>query len=255
MTIPDMKQSGHRSLIGAAAGRAPLQLNAAAGAGNLMEVATGDREHPMRRFYEGLRNRLIVHFEIWNLKHKPKLVAVTSCGRGAGVSSTAAGLAASLSETGDGSVLLVDMNCERGAAQHFIKGKAVSGLETALTSPVKSSDLIHTNLYAMDDNPGRDLLPEALPRRFATLMPKFKASNYDFIIFDMPPVSQTSVTARIAGFMDMVLLVIESEKTNQDVVKRANALLAESNAKVRAVLNKTRNYVPARLQQELLDDH
>ncbi len=258
MTIPDMNHPGQKSLIGAAADRSPLQLNPAPGesvaAGKLMEIAGGGGEHPIRRFYEGLRNRLIVHFEVWNLKHKPKLVAVTSCGRGSGVSSTAAGLAASLSETGDGSVLLVDMNCERGTAQHFLKGQAVSGLETALTSPVKSSDLIHTNLYAADDNPGRDLLPEALPRRFATLMPKFKASNYDFIIFDMPPVSQTSVTPRIAGFMDMVLLVIEAEKTNQDLVKRANALLAESNAKVRAVLNKTRNYVPARLQQELLDD-
>ncbi len=219
-----------------------------------MEVAAGDCNHPLRRFYEGLRNRLIVHFEIWNIKHKPKLVAVTSCGRGAGVSSTAAGLAASLSETGDGSVLLVDMNCERGAAQYFFKGKAVSGLEDALTAPIEKSGLVHTNLYATDKNPGGDKLPEALPRRFATLVPKFKASDYDFIIFDMPPVTQTSVTARLAGFMDMVLLVIESEKSNRDVVRRANALLVESNAKVRAVLNKTRSYVPARLYQELLED-
>jgi Mrp family chromosome partitioning ATPase len=209
----------------------------------------------MRRFYEGLRNRLIVHFEIWNLKHKPKMVAVTSCGRGAGVSSTAAGLAASLSETGDGSVLLVDMNCERGAAQRFYKGEATSGLEDALTGSPDKSALVHTNLYATGEKPGNDLLPEALPRRFATLVPKFKASEYDFIIFDMPAVSQTSVTARLAGFMDMVLLVIESEKTNRDVVKRANALLAESKANVRAVLNKTRTYVPERLQPKLPDDH
>jgi len=93
-----------------------------------------------------------------------------------------------------------------------------------------------------------------LPSRFATLVPKFKASHYDYIIFDMPPVSQTSVTPRLSGFMDMVLLVVESEKTNQDVVKRANALLAESKANVRAVLNKTRTYVPARLQPELPDE-
>ena len=70
----------------------------------------------------------------------------------------------------------------------------------------------------------------------------------------MPPVSQTSVTARLAGLMDMVLLVIESEKTNQDVVKRVNQLLAESKAKVSTVLNKTRNYIPPRLHQEFLDN-
>jgi Mrp family chromosome partitioning ATPase len=64
----------------------------------------------------------------------------------------------------------------------------------------------------------------------------------------MPPVSQTSITARLSGFMDMVLLVIESEKTDREVAERANTLLAESNATVSAVLNKTKKYVPSRLQ-------
>lgn len=260
MSIPDISRNGNsRWHAGTVKNKSLLSsyskvARADSDSRGLMEVAAGDLKHPMRRFYEGLRNRLIVHFEIWNIKHKPKLVAVTSCGRGAGVSSTAAGLAASLSETGDGSVLLVDMNCERGVTQRFFNGKAVSGLGDALTAPIEKSGLVHTNLYAADENPGIDRLPEALPRRFASLMPKFKASDYDFIIFDMPPVTQTSVTARLAGFMDMVLLVIESEKSNRDVVRRANALLVESNAKVRAVLNKTRSYVPARLYQELLDD-
>ena len=49
-------------------------------------------------------------------------------------------------------------------------------------------------------------------------MPKLKASQYDYIIFDMPPVSQTSMTARLSGLMDMVLLVIESEKTSKYTV-------------------------------------
>jgi Mrp family chromosome partitioning ATPase len=66
----------------------------------------------------------------------------------------------------------------------------------------------------------------------------------------MPPVSQTSVTARLATYMDMTLLVVESEKTNRDVVKRATALLGESKANVTAILNKTHNYVPRALQQE-----
>ena len=57
-------------------------------------------------------------------------------------------------------------------------------------------------------------------------MPKLKASDYDYIIFDMPPVSQTSVTARLAGLMDMVLLVIESEKTDRDVVQQASRCCA-----------------------------
>ena len=96
-------------------------------------------------------------------------------------------------------------------------------------------------------------LAHILPNRFANLMPKMKESDYDYIIFDLPPVSPTSMTPRLARLMDMVLLVIEAEKTSQDVVKQATSLLAESKANVTAVLNKTRRYVPAQLHQELSD--
>ncbi len=82
-------------------------------------------------------------------------------------------------------------------------------------------------------------------------MPKLKSSDYDYIIFDMPPVTQTSVTTRLAGFMDMVMLVIESEKTDREAVQQANQLLMQSKSNVTAVLNKTRKYVPARLQHDL----
>jgi len=98
-------------------------------------------------------------------------------------------------------------------------------------------------------NSNGDKLPRILPKRFASLLPKLKASDYDYIIFDMPPVSQTSVTLRLAGFMDAMLLVVESEKTNRDAVLEAGSLLAETNANVSVVLNKTRSYIPAGLRQ------
>jgi Mrp family chromosome partitioning ATPase len=216
------------------------------------------RQHPFRRFSEGLRDRLIVYFETRNLNHKPKLVAVTSCGKGAGVSTVAASVAASLSETGDGNVLLVNISGQEGAAQQFYKGKPGYSLDEALSSKAPTSDtnqgaFVKANLYTTVEQSGGDMLPANLPKKISTLMPKLKASEYDYIIFDMPPVNQTSSTARLSGLMDMVLLVIEAEKTNQDVVKRVNQLLAESKATVGTVLNKTKNYVPSRLHQEFLD--
>ena len=90
-----------------------------------------------------------------------------------------------------------------------------------------------------------------LPQRFRNLIPRLKASDYDYIIFDMPPVSQISLTPRLAKFMDTVLMVVESEKTDRDVVKRATSWLTEANPNVGIVLNKSRNYVPKRLQQEI----
>jgi Mrp family chromosome partitioning ATPase len=76
-------------------------------------------------------------------------------------------------------------------------------------------------------------------------------SDYDYIIFDMPAVSQTSVTSMVATYMDLVLLLIESEKTNRSLVEQAGSLLAESKVNVKAVLNKYRRYVPDSLQPEL----
>jgi polysaccharide biosynthesis transport protein len=217
------------------------------------------RQHPFRRFSEGLRDRLIVYFETRNLTHKPKLVAVTSCGKGAGVSTIAASVAASLSETGDGNVLLVNISGAQGAAQQYYKGKPGCSLDEALSSKPPTSDtnqgaFVKANLYTTVEQSGGDMLPANLTKKISALMPKLKASEYDYIIFDMPPVNQTSSTARLSGLMDMVLLVIESEKTNQDVVKRVNQLLVASKATVGTVLNKTRNYVPPRLHQEFWDN-
>jgi uncharacterized protein involved in exopolysaccharide biosynthesis/Mrp family chromosome partitioning ATPase len=266
LSIPDVRRNGHSRLARTAEQRR-LQLQNATeaeapvgggdpvpGKNGALQVVSLERNPSLQPFYEALRDRLIVYFEVKNLTHKPKLVAVTSAGRGAGVSSIAAGLAASLSETGDGNVLLVDMNLEQGAAQQFYKGKPGCGLDTALAAETKQDALVQENLYVVNGNANSNELPRILPKRFAALVPKLKASDYDYIIFDMPPVSQTSLTSRLGRFMDMVLLVVESEKTGIEVVQQANTWLAESGATVGAVLNKTRQYVPERLHQEFLSD-
>ena len=269
LSIPDLARNGHARLAKIADRRQlqlkntaePAKADAPAGGGDpapgkndALQVVSLERNPALHPFCEALRDRLIVYFEVNNLTHKPKLVAVTSADRGGGVSSIAAGLAASLSETGEGNVLLVDMNLEQGAAQQFYKGTAGCGLDAALKTETKQNALVQENLYVVNGNAKSAELPGILPKRFAALVPRLKASDYDYIIFDMPPVSQTSLTSRLARFMDMVLLVVESEKNDRDVVQQANTWLAESGATVGAVLNKTRRYIPERLHQEFLHD-
>ncbi|MBV8378010.1 MAG: hypothetical protein JO279_13525 [Verrucomicrobia bacterium] len=62
----------------------------------------------LRPFCEAIRDRLGLFFEISNLTHKPKLVAVTGLAKDAGASTLAAGLASTLAEGDDDRVLLVD---------------------------------------------------------------------------------------------------------------------------------------------------
>jgi succinoglycan biosynthesis transport protein ExoP len=265
LAIPDVSHNGHAG-VAKAAERKLLRLkngeeagattpsSVPSGNGNIaLQVVSLEQNRILQPFYEALRDRLIVYFEVKNLTHKPKLVAVTAAHQNAGVSTVAAGLAASLSSTGDGNVLLVDMNLENGAAQRFYRGKAVCGLDTILKHETRGEALVRENLYVVNGN-FESGLSNAMPKRFAALIPTLKASDYDYIIFDLPPVSPTSLTSRLAKFMDMTLLVLESEKTSLEVVQHASNWLTESGATVGAVLNKTRQYVPARLNQEFLSD-
>jgi len=203
-------------------------------------------------FHETLRDRLIGYFESRGLTHKPKLIAVTGVGRKSGVTSTAAGLAQTLSETGDGNVLLVDMTQSQGSAQQFYKGTPVVGIDQLLDT--RNTALVQSNLYVVGAEPNNERLSRALPTRFNQLVPQLKASDFDYIIFDMPPVNQISITPRLAGFMDMVLLVVESEHTDRDIAKQAAELLGQSKAHIGVVLNKSRNYLPSKVHHDFLGD-
>jgi Mrp family chromosome partitioning ATPase len=160
-------------------------------------------------------------------------------------------LAASLSRTA-GNVLLVDMKGENGAARAFYGGRPGQTVSNLLDpgsvpgAPVLASDPEENNGEVNNNK-----LACALPNKFTHIMPKLRASDYDYIIFDMPAISPMSATPRLGGYMDIVLLVLEAEKTGQDLAARATALMRESRANVAAVVNKYRPHVPARLSQEL----
>ncbi len=209
-------------------------------------------EGKMASYAEALRDRLIMHFQSKELHHKPKLIGVTSCGRGAGVTTIASNLASSLSETGEGNVLYVDVSQLNGPAVHpFHKGKSVVGVDHVLTAGLRENALVSENLYmvSLADPGGRKV--GVLPKRIAALVQQIKTSDYDYIIFDLPPVSQTSATARVSGLLDTTILVLESEKTHADLAKQAVGLLAESHTEMVAVLNKHRRYLPRTLDSDL----
>jgi polysaccharide biosynthesis transport protein len=219
-----------------------------------VQVTVWDSGHPLRGYFEALRDRLLVLFN--NDPRRPKLVGITACSRAAGSSSIAAGLAATLSETGDGKVLLVDLNQEHGAAHQYFRGRPTCALNDAHEETKRGQGLIQENLYlaTLDQINGerRTLIPS---KKVAELMPRLRTADYDYIIFDMPPVSHTSITFRVAGMLDTVLLVAESEKTHRGMLEEAHALLRESNSTVYGVLNKHRRHIPKFLHEELNGSH
>jgi succinoglycan biosynthesis transport protein ExoP len=260
LTIPDMNRKESSLLPWTRRNRnlkvmRPDKKQKAAEAANA--VAPWSPDNQLQSHIEGLRERVITHFEVKNLDHHPKLVAVTACTHGAGVSILASGLAASLSRTGSGSVLLVDLNAGEGVTHSFYKGKPGYGPSESIETdaetdqedtPVRGKNLSLTKLPSGQSKPDR--LAGMLPLGFNDHMPKLKADAYDYIVFDMTCISPASVTPRMSGHMDLVLFVVESEKTKEHTARHARGLMRESRANVVAILNKYYNPVPEWLSHD-----
>ena len=214
------------------------------------KLAPWEAGHFIRPYCDAIRDRLGLYFELNHLTHKPKLVGVTGMSEEGGTSTLAAGLAASLSETNDGKVLLVDVNLGPQEVHPFFKGKPAYPLNKAL----KPSDSIASateNLYlATVGSPNSGGPAQLGLKKFFDMMPNMKASDFDYIIFDMPPLDQTSPTWGMAAFMDKLLLVVEAEKNSRDVIKRSYGKLIAERNNVAVVVNKSRSYVPKWLDSE-----
>jgi Mrp family chromosome partitioning ATPase len=104
LSIPYLGLGGHRLRL---RGSNEDSESAAASVPRDELVPNADGEL-LRPFCEAIRDRLGVFFELNNMAHKPKLVAVTSLAADAGASTLAVGLADAISETTEGKVLLVD---------------------------------------------------------------------------------------------------------------------------------------------------
>jgi uncharacterized protein involved in exopolysaccharide biosynthesis/Mrp family chromosome partitioning ATPase len=208
------------------------------------EFAPWEAGHFMRPYCDAIRDRLGLYFELNHLTHKPKLVGIAGFSEHAGASTLAAGLASSLSETNDGKVLLVDVNLGPEEVHPFFKGKPAYPLNAAL-KPKENIASAADNLYLATVGPSNQGGPAQVGlKKFFDMMPNMKASDFDYIIFDMPPLDQISPTWGMAAFMDKVLLVVEAEKNNRDLIKRCYRKLVTERNNVAVVVNKTRSYVP-----------
>jgi len=240
-------RNGHFSLPSNGSSANPEALATSRHRRNLAPWEPG---HFIRPYCDAIRDRLGLYFELNHLTHKPKLVGVAGFSDDAGTSTLAAGLAASLSETNDGKVLLVDVNLGPEEVHPFFKGKPAYPLNAAL-KPSGTIVSAADNLYlATVGSPNTGGPAQLGLKKFFDMMPNMKASDFDYIIFDMPPLDQTSPTWGMAAFMDKLLLVVEAEKNNREVIKRSYRKLITERNNLAVVVNKARSYVPKWLDVE-----
>ena len=212
-----------------------------------IENTTKKLGHFILPYSETIRDRIIFNFEVNNVTHKPKLVAVTGLSEGAGASTVAAGVAKSFSEIPGMKVLLVDLSSyhpEENPLFGEIPRHSLNGaLHLARNTQFRENpqNLYYASATARRDETG---LTTFSPVHLYELMPHLQASQYDYIVFDMPPIDQTSRTLTMAGLMDKVLLVLDAENTSRDGLMWGYSELVKGRADVSCIFNKTRSHVP-----------
>lgn len=207
-------------------------------------------EHFIAPYVAAIHDRIIFNFQVNNIIHKPKLVALTGLSDGAGTSTIAAGLAKAFAENGDRKVLLVDLNAvpgESGAhpAESIFKAVELSKTERFRLTP--------RNLYFASATTRRSSKnPHALaPTALYEIMPHLVASDFDYIVFDMPPIGPTSPTLTMAGFMDKILLVLDGDNTTRENLSWGYMELEKAKADVSCVFNKARSHAPRWVQGDI----
>lgn len=200
-------------------------------------------KHFILPYSERIRDQIIFNFEVNNVVHKPKLIAVTGLSGGAGASTIAAGLAKSFSEIKGAKVLLVDLGAHQSEdhpifpeiPRYSIKG----ALHLATTPNFKENrqSLYHACPEIQRRNGNAAGLSSI---QLHELMPQLQSCDFDYIVFDMPTIDKTSRTLTMAGMMDKVLLVLDAENTSRDALMWGYAELAKGKADVSCIFNKNK---------------
>jgi polysaccharide biosynthesis transport protein len=198
--------------------------------------ASWDESDPMLAYYEALRDRIVMSYE--GDLHKPKIVGVTSCNNGSGTTRIATGLAAALSRDVERKVLFIALEKGKVSVTSFFKGRPSAqfpdsnGLQDG-----GDEGFVAQNLQSLTHR-GCNIAGASAVQSFTELLPKLESCDYDFIIFDLPPISQTNGSLRLVSQMERTLVVCEAEKTSKDIAKTRVRDLDVKPGKFYAVFNK-----------------
>jgi uncharacterized protein involved in exopolysaccharide biosynthesis/Mrp family chromosome partitioning ATPase len=205
-------------------------------------IAPWEESDGIFSYYAALCDRLVMSYR--GDSHKPKIIGFTGCHHGAGVTRLASGVAAALSRDLDRHVLYVGLERKRVSVATFQKGRPSDPLESEAIAVLNGHQKeICENLTSMVQT-GRSASGAGLVQGLSDLLPKLETTDYDYIVLDLPPLTPTSGSIRLAAQCERVILVAEAEKTPKDDLVQAKALLAAAGTNIFTVLNKTKAYGP-----------
>lgn len=210
---------------------------------------------PFIKDFEALAERLLMGDK--TQAGAQRIFSLTSCHKGAGVSTVSAYLASSLARHSEGRVLLVDVNFQDPSIHQIfdvnltpgladLSGGAYSQTSVIQPSPVNKLDVLCAGNASMAS--GKRIFES---KGFADLL-KYWKHEYSFVLIDTPAVWEENYVATLGNMVDGVIMVFEAEEDRWEVAQRAKDRLAMGGATlVGGILNKRLFYVPKWLYQRL----
>ena len=202
-----------------------------------VELVTQARpQSQMAESYRALRTSLLLS----NLGTPPKIIMITSARPQEGKTTTSINTAIVLAQKGV-RVLLIDADLRRPSVHKTLGMGPRSGLSNVLTG---SAVLEHTiarspilsNLFVLPagtppPNPAELLASSNMRDLLLELRDK-----YDHIVIDTPPTLSVTDAVVLSQRMDAIILVIRSNQTTKQALRRARDILAQVNARITGVL-------------------
>lgn len=205
-------------------------------------MAVVDKHSPLAEQCRIIRSNI----EFSAVDREIKTIAITSSGVSEGKSTAAANLAVVCAEDGK-KVLLVDADLRRSTVHLTFKVRNDRGLSTLLSSKTKTiaENLCETpikNLSVLPAGPKPPNPSEMLgSRKMSDILQQLR-SQYDVVIFDLPPLGFITDTQLLASKVDGTLLVVGENVTKKEALRKSRDLLVLSKANVIGVLyNKERD--------------
>ena len=178
-----------------------------------------------------------------------KTIMITSCHEGEGTSTFAFNFSQALTERVPGGVLLVDTNLNHPAIGKAFQVGGTLGLADVISGTIPLEAALHEteirNLKILTVGNG-SLSPFTLfnSQEFKNCLEEFR-KGFQFIVFDSAPIIPYSDSLYLSSKVDIILLVIEAEKTRWEVVQEGIQKLENAGSKVfGVVLNKKKYHIP-----------
>ncbi len=163
-----------------------------------------------------------------------KCVGVVSADRGDGKSTIAVNLTVSLAQINK-RVILIDCDLRLPTIAQKLGIKSTPGISNYLSGDVTEIPVIHDYTRGFDVIPSGNLPPDSTTLissdEMLELIQKLK-EEYDYIIFDFPPINIVSDAALLSDVIDGYLIVVRHENSEYKMVDEAIHKLLFTDGKI-----------------------